>query len=264
MTVDVVYLVRPGDRNNELRMSLRTLANLPHRRVWFVGHLPAWATNVEHIPGNRFGRQKPLNVYDNVRLACEHPDVSAQFVVMNDDFFILQPNPAVQVRSRCTLDHHVDFILAGRTDRWAQSLQSTRTWLHAEGIETPMSFELHRPTLIDKAQMLEAIDRVGGFGHPIPPQWRTIYGALFHPDAETIADCKINDKPDDLDRLMSTPTISTVDRSFPYVRRRLKALFPDLSTYEGGEEWQAITSNSTLRASAKSSTPALSDLQSTA
>lgn len=264
MTVDVVYLVKPGDRNNELRMSLRTLANLPHRRVWFAGYLPSWATNVDHIPGNRFGRQKPMNVYDNVRLACEHPDVSAQFVIMNDDFFILQPDPVVRVLARCTLDHHVDSILAGRTDRWARSMQNTRTWLHSEGIEDPMSYELHRPTLIDKTQMLETMDRIGEYGHPLPPQWRTAYGALFYPDVELVNDCKIAGRPDDLASIMAMPTISTVDHSFPYVRPRLKALFPNPSTYEGGEEWQATASSSTLRASAKSSTPALSDLQSTA
>ena len=35
--MDLVYLVRPGEQNEELRWSLRSLVNLPHERVFEVG-----------------------------------------------------------------------------------------------------------------------------------------------------------------------------------------------------------------------------------
>ena len=53
--MDAVYYVRPGDRNDELRYSLRSLANLPHDRVWIVGHTPPWVTGIESIQGNTVG-----------------------------------------------------------------------------------------------------------------------------------------------------------------------------------------------------------------
>ena len=86
---DVVYFVRKGDQNEELRYSLRSLVNLPHRKVWIVGHTPAWVTGVESIPGNVF-REKWWNVVDNLRLAALHVKAE-QFVVMNDDIFLMRP-----------------------------------------------------------------------------------------------------------------------------------------------------------------------------
>jgi hypothetical protein len=48
---DVVYVVRPGNRNEELRYSLRSIAaHLPHRRVWLAGFCPSWVRNISFIP----------------------------------------------------------------------------------------------------------------------------------------------------------------------------------------------------------------------
>ncbi len=43
---DVVYVVRPGDKNEELRYSIRSvIANLPHRKVWIAGYKPTWLSD---------------------------------------------------------------------------------------------------------------------------------------------------------------------------------------------------------------------------
>ena len=34
---DIVYFVKDTDTNEELRYSLRSLANFPHGKVWFYG-----------------------------------------------------------------------------------------------------------------------------------------------------------------------------------------------------------------------------------
>ena len=72
MTPDIVYVVRPGERNEELRYSLRSLSNLPHGRVWIAGYMPKWVTGVEHIPSPA----KPgshVHAKANLRAACQHP-----------------------------------------------------------------------------------------------------------------------------------------------------------------------------------------------
>jgi hypothetical protein len=232
--VDVVYLVRRGDRNDELRYSLRSLVNLPHDKVWIVGHKPRWiADGVGFIPGNRHA-SKALNVYENVRLACEHADVSDRFVVMNDDIYALTPNPDLGPWIRCTLDHHADVLLAGRRDPWARSVQNTRTWLHGQGIADPDSYEFHYPVELDKAGMLDAMRQVGAFGHPYPPQWRTLYGNLCVGTKRLVEDCKVN-RADDLERATAMPVMSTTDGSFHLVRDFLAAQFPDPSPYERAE-----------------------------
>lgn len=37
---DIVYFVKESKTNEELRYSLRTLKNFPHRKVWFYGGCP--------------------------------------------------------------------------------------------------------------------------------------------------------------------------------------------------------------------------------
>ena len=55
--MDLVYVVRDG-ANPELRYSLRSVAvNLPHDRVWIVGHVPAWITGCETVPTVQAGRK---------------------------------------------------------------------------------------------------------------------------------------------------------------------------------------------------------------
>lgn len=226
--VDLVYLVRPGDDNEELRYSLRTLVNLEHDRVWFVGHRPSWVTAVEHIPGNRWNA-KALNVLDNVRLACEHPDVSDEVVIMNDDFFILEPlTPAVWIRG--TLASHLSKV-AHRLDTWAQSLRNTAEWLRRQGIPEPLSYELHTPFPVDKAKMADALRRVGSFGHPHPPQWRTVYGNLHAVEAPQRPDCKIRAQALG-DEVLAGGLLSTTGSTFEWVRDELAARFPDPSPYE--------------------------------
>lgn len=88
--MDVVYYVRPGERNEELRYSLRSLQNMPHERVWLVGHKPAWVTGVEHIPNRSNGSSPQHNATSHLLAACDAVPAE-RFVVFNDDFYVMEP-----------------------------------------------------------------------------------------------------------------------------------------------------------------------------
>src|SRR5690606_9190627 len=100
----VLYFVKDGERNEELRYSLRSLANFDHDRVVIVGGKPSWVTGVDFFRGNRFPG-KWGNVYDNLRIACEHVD--GEFVVMNDDIFITRPTTLLPSLHRGSLTDHL-------------------------------------------------------------------------------------------------------------------------------------------------------------
>src|SRR5690606_40329879 len=106
--MDVVYLVRPGNRNEELRWSLRTLVNLPHDRVWIVGHLPNWIDRhkVQYLRTEQY-ELKHTNTLNNLATACDHSDISDRFVLMNDDFFVLQPVDQLDRKSTRLNSSHV-------------------------------------------------------------------------------------------------------------------------------------------------------------
>jgi hypothetical protein len=159
--VDVVYIVRPGEENDELRYSLRSLANLPHNRVWIVGHRPAWLQGVEFIRGNTAGvtvAAGRANVYNNVRLAADCDDMTEQVVIFNDDFFVTEPVDEVPIVYRSTLTEHIVLPRVQRNKGWwLESLMAARTCLQAYGFANPLSYELHMPFLIDRARMSETL-----------------------------------------------------------------------------------------------------------
>lgn len=187
----VAYPVRPGDDNTELRYALRSLENMGEiDEVWIVGDKPSWLTGVRFIEGNLWGT-KPRNVYNNILTLCQEADVPDEFVMMNDDFFIMEPH-AVVPEYRCSLAEHLATLnRLQRGSWWERSLLHTQEFLAAAGCESPLSYELHRPFAVNKARMAETLERAAGFRPDNPPQWRTLYGNLWHIGGEQRDDNKV-------------------------------------------------------------------------
>lgn len=223
----VLIPVRPGDDNNELRFSLRSIeANLEHTEVWVVGYQPNWLTNVEYIPGNN-RQAKVANIYHNLLTACQHPDVPDDLIVTNDDFYITKPvTPAIHYRS--TLQEHIDLPKVQRTRGWWwQSLTTTQVCLQALGYTDPLSYELHIPLPIHKQAMAETLDRFKMIQPANPPQWRTIYGVVNDIGGTPAPDPKAYRAGP-----VQTPYHSTTDTSFRHFYQHFKTQFPEPSAYE--------------------------------
>lgn len=178
--MDVVYIVGPGERNEPLRYSLRSLSLLDHDRVWIAGFCPPWVTGVGRIPV-RQGATKYRNSTANIRAACEHPQVSDEFIYMNDDFFVLERLEEVPVLHRGPLN---DFLR--KTPRrlprrqpmqnYGGGRQATAELLASLGHADPLAYEpLHTPMPVAKAGMREAL--IAGRGLPVL-HYRTLYGNL--------------------------------------------------------------------------------------
>lgn len=183
-----MYIVRHERRNERLRYSLRSVKNIPHQRVWIVGHKPSWAINVEHRQTHPDGRHKYDRVTQNVLAACHAPGISDPFIIMNDDFFILRPITELQNYWRETVEQGIDRYRRQNMTRWrkdaADALPLFRSW----GVEDPFSWELHIPMIVHKEPMIEAIARFGQ-GTPI---WRTLYGNYMDLTGARMVDVKHN------------------------------------------------------------------------
>lgn len=225
--MDIVCPCRPGDVNEELRLAIRSWqTNLTFDRIWIVGHKPSWLTNVEFIPGNRC-TSGHANVYDNIRLASEHPDISDHFLAMNDDFFVTAPVIDIKTFYRCTLDEHLNIPRVKRGGWWKDSLETTRVCLQAHGIAEPLSYELHVPLPVDKAAMAQTLEQFQYVTPDNPPQWRTLYGAMNHIGGKQRADVKAYHGG-----TIGQPHHSTTPRSFPAYADELAEMFPEPSRYE--------------------------------
>lgn len=218
--------MRPGDQNESLRLAIRSWqANLTFDRIWVVGHKPAWLTGVEHIPGNPTNNGHH-NVYANMLIASQHPDVSSTYLAVNDDFFVTAP-ATPQVFYRCTLDEHLNIPRVKRGGWWKDSLETTQVCLQAHGIAVPLSYELHVPLPVNKAAMAQTLELFQHVTPPNPPQWRTLYGNMNNINGRQLADVKAYQGS-----TVNRPYHSTEPRSFPAYELALKKMFPQVSRYE--------------------------------
>lgn len=230
--MDVVYPVRTGNANEELRYSLRALhANFPHRDVYVIGAPPAWLQNVISIP-HRQGSNSRSNTNTSMRLACLHPDVSNPFVWMNDDYFIMQPIDEIPRLNRGPIDDVIE-QLAPRKDQYAQGMVATKRLLIDSGFVegNVTSYELHMPLLVQKSSMLYALKVYEDSKRPNLHK-RTLYGNIFDYGGETVTDNKITSKTAQWD--IDATFISTSDLSFRDhpIGAWIRAQYPDKSPYE--------------------------------
>lgn len=214
---DLVWVVRDGDDNDELRWSLRTAVNLAHGRVWLVGGQPSWTRNVQRI-GLRQPSDKWAAVLGNLNAVADHPDISETFVLMHDDYFVLEPASLA--------DWHRgpwEQVLAGykhRRDRYAQMLRkAARRW--------PDGFcwdAVHRPMLMEKGRLRDVLDD-GCTG-----LYRSHYGNLHDLQGTQVPDCKVkNNRPP-----KPTTFLSTSDASFRRgeAGRMIRRMWPHKGPYE--------------------------------
>lgn len=229
----------PDKPNEQLRYSLRSAEvnfGEPIESVWVVGDKPDWLTGVNFIRGNRFisGHR---NVFDNILMACQHPKIPEEVVVMNDDFFVLDPVGYPGLTARCNLSGHIS-IVKHNSSWWLDSLLDTEAYLSSQGVEKPLSYELHRPMPIHTKFMREVLETTiesEGVDGNNPPQWRTLYGNLLPDEYKPktipmVRDGKIYGQgtiP------WGTPYISTSsNRSFMRIKSQLKFWFPETSKWE--------------------------------
>lgn len=225
----LAYFVKNGDDNEPLRYSLRTVAeNLPHDRVLIVGGKPSWVTGVDFVPGNRHGN-KWRNVFDNVRIACDHAD---DMIVMNDDFFVLHPLTDLPSWHRGPLTEHI--ARCRGAGPWKRSLRSTLQFFRERGLRDPLSYENHVPVAMDAAKLAEVLDEAKRWcrNGTVEPQWRTLYGNYWQVPAIRHPDCKLNKLETPWDD--AWPFMSTSDGTFKTHEKckAMKARFSEPSPYE--------------------------------
>ncbi|UQA95614.1 hypothetical protein [Streptomyces halobius] len=232
--VDIVVPVRVGATNEQLRYALRSwAANVPHRHVWIVGHLPTWVRDVRHIPTDQDGT-KYQNTTLGVRAACLNQGVSETFLLCNDDFFVMAPQPdGVPVLHRGPVSR-VEAYYAGRVQRpgrYLRGLRATRDLLVSLGHENPLSYELHVPLPVEKTGMLKALDvcRRLDVVHK-----RTAYGVLNNIGGAEIRDVKVLNRSPKFDQ--DSVFLSTMPDSFAHgqVGQFIRRSFPRACPYEAG------------------------------
>jgi len=189
--MDFVYTFKEDHENDseELRYSLRSLANIPHGRVFIVGEKPQWAQNVIHIPVAQ-DKSKNENVGLNIRTAVTSQAISDDFVLMNDDFFFMKPFDSLPVWHFGDMKHVIEHYERRYQEETAyiSNMRHSYSLLQKLGIQQPISYELHAPMIINKHKAREMLDQ---FQNRRMYQFRSLYGNLYAVGGEETADFKV-------------------------------------------------------------------------
>lgn len=220
----IVYRLRQDDVNEQLRYSLRSLANIEHGPVYVVGHRPPWLVNVEHIAGSR-ARGKWRQGIEHLAKLCRA--LTGQTVLLlDDDMYLMQPVesiPAMHAPGRL-LDQA--FAKGGS---YGRSLRQTDLWLRLRGIEQPLSYELHMPMPIDCSIAAPLVE--SALLSPFPLQGRSVYGNLARLDSVEVNDVKLLPASQHEGPLASSTAVSG-QADWRHWRRVLDQRFPVPSSFE--------------------------------
>lgn len=225
--MDIVYVCREGD-NEELRYSIRSvMQNLPHDNLWVVGGRPNWYKGA-HIPVIQ-NKTYFLNAKTNMRRVLHSDQISDKFILMNDDFFVMQPVEELQyMYSGLLLDKIQLREKQNPGDLYTKMLLKTYSELYQRShIKQPLDYELHVPMMFEKEKLSSVIGSQG--------LWRSMYGNIYNVGGEQFTDTKIYNKDHVLSKNIiniESKYLSTEDKVFEDHKQWFNKLFSKPSKFE--------------------------------
>jgi hypothetical protein len=228
--MDVVYICRSGD-NEELRYSIRSVVkNLPHDKIWVVGGKPDWYSG-NYIEVDQ-QKSKYTNARNNLNAICQEDAISDSFILMNDDFYIINKVDSVPYMYADTLSDKItkrENVFSGNS--YTALLKKTLGSLSRKTKGEILDYELHVPMIMKKSNLAKVLTLSG--------LWRSLYGNIFSVGGVKIRDVKVYSKESkfynssyDINNL-EYDYLSSNDDSFEEVKRLvLDDRFRSKSIYE--------------------------------
>lgn len=234
--MDIVYICRDGE-NEELRYSIRSaVKNLPHDNLWVVGGKPSWYTG-NHIPVQQ-NKTKYENARNNMKIIAETEEISKDFILMNDDFFIMKPVKRMGTYHAGNISARINSLKKkyGRSS-YMNLLISTVRYLRKHSIIHVLDYTLHVPFKMNRDKLLPILNET--------VSWRVAYGNLYKIGGREVKvrsgetkDVKVYVHKGELvgvgKNTISETYWSSQDESFPTILPILQEAFPDPSPYEKG------------------------------
>jgi len=229
--MDIVYSLKSDYNGHELRYSLRSLANVPHDKVFIVGGaMPAWV-NRETVNNIIFPQDanRYLNTTFNLINACEDDRVSEDFIYFNDDFFVLEKitNPTEEFN---LYNGFLAEKAKGKKNNWHQAMADTAKYLSKfHSVFTPKNYELHTPFVFNKHKLSGVLNMLDDVNIALHICKRSIYGNLWLSFGKNMPDCKVFSFTKEI---KAGKFLSTSDKGFAVLEDFLKQKFSEKSIYE--------------------------------
>jgi hypothetical protein len=185
--MDFVYICKEG-QNEELKYSIRSvIESFPDAKIWVVGGKPDWYVG-NYIEVHQV-HTKYKNAYENLNKICLSSEISKQFILMNDDFYIIKKLENIE-------NHHGGSLLKkinlyqkiNGNSNYTRKLAATYKKLTSIGIDNPLDYELHVPMIMEKEKLKEVLKYKDQF------LWRSMYGNIFKVGGKEMEDVKVYTK----------------------------------------------------------------------
>lgn len=231
--MDILYTLKCGSNCDELTYSLRSLCNLPHDKVFIVGDIPAniRKDKVIYIHTEQTGT-KWRNAINNIKTACADSRLSDDFVLFNDDFFVMQPITVQDLNVHWgTVQSVYDIYYkrnAGQTN-WCKGMKQTQELMQKCGIEAPLCYDLHTPMVFNKHKFLQMFD-IEGVADIDVLHARSLYGNLYGVGGAYMYDVKY--QGGDFEPKKYEKFLSCSNAGFSKIKNFLDGKFKNKSEYE--------------------------------
>jgi hypothetical protein len=225
--MDIVYIVGHGSKweDNELRYSIRSVVkNIEgYKNIIIVGHKPEWLTGVIHIPFKETGTAN-INIADKLVAACKSKAVSANFLYMQDDVFIVDKFHINDFKKRIFYKGTLDTT---RTDYYGRLLNDSQKVLPEN-----INYDNHEPIVINKTKLIAAYGKYKYRDYPEGLGTKSMYFQYIKAKGEFRKDNKIelvgfdweaNKRP-----IVSIGDVSIDTNFVTYMNK----LYPEKSKYE--------------------------------
>ena len=215
---DIVYILRENINPYELTYSLRSVEkNFPHGRVWFIGGQPKGLTPDGSIKHKQTGGNKWELIRSSMWKALACDEISEDFFLFNDDFYIMKPFEGEFVNYHDgTLAERIEQLSHPRLSPYGATLYKAEQELKILGKPT-LNYEVHLPMLFNKTKACEALKSCSS------PQMRSVYGNFTETPHIQKKDVKVYDLetvPRAPDFLSTNDTIFNNGKVGEYIRRR--------------------------------------------
>lgn len=227
---DIVYILKQDVKPDELRYSLRSVcANFPYNKIWFYCGKPEGITPDEYVPFEQKGVMAWEKTTSTVKEICKNKQITADFWLFNDDFYIMKPVEDMPIYYDRTLFRRIQQIekrRGGAGSLYSMQLRRTRDALQDMGFKT-FNYAVHMPMLINRKKGLAVIEQ-----YPKLPMFRSVYGNVYNVGGEQHADVKIVQR--DIKPKEDCDFLSTGDGELndTEVGRFIMSRFPNKCKYE--------------------------------
>ena len=206
--LDVVYFISAYPRLDAL-YSIRSVAeNLEFNKLWIYGGKPG-GIHPDHFEQRRWqvGATKWARVRNMYLEVCKNDNITEDFILFHDDFFVLKFVDSLEPEYCATLKKLAETIesrYGGNKTDYTDILRRTADVLQNGGYSAK-SYELHKPFVFNRKKLLKILD-----DYPKEHCMRSIYANVYGVGGKSAQDVKISRNNDDyLEIVKNSDFIST-------------------------------------------------------